>query len=308
MDIGAKLKEARLSSGLSLDSLQETTKIQKRYLIAIEEGNLHILPGKFYARAFIKEYANAVGLDPSELVEEYKEEIPSTDEENVQYSRLQRTRKESHADKGAGISSLIPTIIVVLLIIGILLVAWWFIRENSSDDNAEQIEDPQENNVIITNPGDTESGEAGSEADEEGNDTDGEQGSEEDNAADETEEEQSGVEITVTEEGTGASPESTLELTNAGDEVMITLESADADSHTWLEIRDEDTNESYYNASFNADSSPTEIDVSDSESIYFNIGNAPALTILVNGVEMEYPTDPSQYVHQHLHLNINKAE
>lgn len=310
MDVGAKLKEARLASGLSLDSLQETTKIQKRYLIAIEEGNLHILPGKFYARAFIKEYANAVGLDSSELVEEYKEEIPSTEEENVQYSRIQRTRKENNADKGSGIFSLIPTIIVVLLIIGILLVAWWFIRENTSDDSSEQIEDPQESNVIITNPENAGSGEGSSETDqEEGNNADGEQNSEEDtNETDDTESEQSEAEITVTEEGTGSSPESVLELNNAGDEIILTLESADPDTHTWLEIRDAETNESYYNASFNAESSPTEIDVSDSESIHFNIGNAPALTILVNGVEMEYPSDPSQYVHQRLLLNINKAE
>ncbi|WBX79510.1 helix-turn-helix domain-containing protein [Virgibacillus salarius] len=43
MEIGARLKEAREAKNLSLESLQETTKIQKRYLLAIEEGNLHIL-------------------------------------------------------------------------------------------------------------------------------------------------------------------------------------------------------------------------------------------------------------------------
>ena len=34
------------------------------------------MPGKFYARAFIKQYAEAVGLEPEELFEEYKNEIP----------------------------------------------------------------------------------------------------------------------------------------------------------------------------------------------------------------------------------------
>ncbi|WP_067730145.1 helix-turn-helix domain-containing protein [Oceanobacillus damuensis] len=310
MDVGAKLKEARLASGLSLDSLQETTKIQKRYLVAIEEGNLHILPGKFYARAFIKEYANAVGLDSSGLLEEYKEEIPNTsEEENVQYTRIQRTRKESNTDKGSGIASFVPTISVVLLIIGILFVAWWFIRENMAEDSAAPEEEPQEN-IIITNPDNTGSDSPEDESDDEtgeggAEETDDENSAEED-TSENTEADEQEPEIIVVEEGTGSTPASTLEVNNAGDEVIITLESVNS-NNTWLEIRDEDSDEVFYNANFDEDSSPHEFDVSDSETVYFNVGNAPALRILVNGVELEYPVDTSK-VHQKLYVNINKAE
>ena len=62
-ELGARLKEARLAKGYSLEDLQEITKIQKRYLIGIEEGNYSIMPGSFYVRAFIKQYAEAVGLE-----------------------------------------------------------------------------------------------------------------------------------------------------------------------------------------------------------------------------------------------------
>src|SRR5690625_1359356 len=121
MGIGERLKEAREEQGISLDTLQEQTKIQKRYLLAIEEENFNILPGKFYARAFIKEYATAVGLNPDELLEEYKEIIPSPDEDkSTKYTQIRRSRKEVTPSKSNAIFSLIPTIIVVLLIIGII--------------------------------------------------------------------------------------------------------------------------------------------------------------------------------------------
>lgn len=76
-ELGQTLRTAREESGLSLDELQEMTKIRKHYLIAIEEGNYSALPGSFYARAFVKNYAEAVGLNAEEVLSYYKNELPS---------------------------------------------------------------------------------------------------------------------------------------------------------------------------------------------------------------------------------------
>ncbi|UJZ88526.1 helix-turn-helix domain-containing protein [Heyndrickxia coagulans] len=81
-ELGNRLKEARKEKGISLDDLQEMTKIQKRYLKNIEEGNYDSMPGKFYVRAFIKQYAEAVGLDPETLFEEYESDIPVRNRKN----------------------------------------------------------------------------------------------------------------------------------------------------------------------------------------------------------------------------------
>ena len=97
-ELGTRLKEARLSKGYSLDDLQEITKIQKRYLIGIEEGNYSIMPGTFYVRAFIKQYAEAVGLDSNEIFRKFKNEIPAnntvqnvTATTNIQQPQQRRT-------------------------------------------------------------------------------------------------------------------------------------------------------------------------------------------------------------------------
>ncbi|WP_077596408.1 helix-turn-helix domain-containing protein [Oceanobacillus kimchii] len=304
MDVGAKLKEARLSSGVSLDSLQETTKIQKRYLVAIEEGNLHILPGKFYARAFIKEYATAVGLDPNELLEEHREELPSTEEENVQYTRIQRTRRENNSnDKGSRISSSIPSIIVVLLVIGIIIVAWLFIRANSSDAT-DPSEEPQENNVIIedgTNDSNTDSDEGTSNEGEEENNEENGDAAEDNNESEDSPSEELSVE--VIEEGTGSSPNSVIGVSNYGDEVTVSVDVTGDGEESWLEVTS-GSGESLFSSVFNAEAAPQEWDASDFDSISLNVGYAPAVTISINGTEIEYPVDMST-VHQKLEIQFN---
>lgn len=122
-ELGTRLKEARLSKGYSLDDLQEITKIQKRYLVGIEEGNYSIMPGSFYVRAFIKQYAEAVGLNPEEILETYKSELPGTQNDQLSHSLSQTTsrRKKSASNK---MMEAMPKIIVALFIIVILVVIW----------------------------------------------------------------------------------------------------------------------------------------------------------------------------------------
>ncbi|RKQ37543.1 helix-turn-helix domain-containing protein [Oceanobacillus halophilus] len=307
MDIGARLKEARVSKGLSLEELQEETKIQKRYLAAIEEGKLEILPGKFYARAFIKEYANAVGIDPSELLEEHKEEIPKNeDESEVQYSRMQRSRKDNSVEKSSKVFSVFPTIIVVLLIIGIFFVFWYFRDGLTNNGNEVQEEGLNDNEIIISNPDETNGGDdantTGEETENEDESSD-EQPSDEETVEEDTEEEQTQPEFTIVEEGTGSSPKSTLELNNVGEEIEVVFETA---GETWLDvINDEGT--SVISEKFVAENSPLEVDLSGTSEMFLNIGNAADLKITINGVEMEYPVDPEKFVHQGITINIKQA-
>ncbi|GMA48914.1 hypothetical protein GCM10025857_02710 [Alicyclobacillus contaminans] len=49
-ELGRVLRNRREQLNITLDELQEKTKIRKRYLIALEDGDWDLLPGDVYAR------------------------------------------------------------------------------------------------------------------------------------------------------------------------------------------------------------------------------------------------------------------
>jgi cytoskeleton protein RodZ len=70
--IGNTLAEARTRRGVDLDEVHAATGIRPRYLRAIEEEDWNALPEEFYARSFVRKYAQFLGVDPDPLVDEYR--------------------------------------------------------------------------------------------------------------------------------------------------------------------------------------------------------------------------------------------
>lgn len=128
-ELGTRLKEARLAKGYSLEDLQEITKIQKRYLVGIEEGNYSIMPGSFYVRAFIKQYAEAVGLDPEELLDQFKKDVPGTQNEEVvqSYAQSPSRRKLSNRSSSKTMEAMpkITVALFIIVIIAVISVLYW---------------------------------------------------------------------------------------------------------------------------------------------------------------------------------------
>jgi len=65
-----ELKHAREERGIPLAQISDITRIAEDHLQAIESGNIKILP-QAYVRAFLREYADVVGLSPDDIMRKY---------------------------------------------------------------------------------------------------------------------------------------------------------------------------------------------------------------------------------------------
>lgn len=138
-DLGQLLIKARNEKGLTIDDLQETTKIRKAYLEAIEEGNYKKLPGNFYVRAFIKSYAEAVGLEPDEVLTMYKNVIPAASYEQAHIEPVRRSRSGTVAsEKISNLALFVIMWLFILLIGGIIYV---YIDSKYDGNNNKTIDD-----------------------------------------------------------------------------------------------------------------------------------------------------------------------
>ena len=74
--VGARLREAREKRGVSLRQIAVKTRISVMSLEALERSDLSRLPGGIFTRAFIRAYAQEVGLDPDRTIQEFIAELP----------------------------------------------------------------------------------------------------------------------------------------------------------------------------------------------------------------------------------------
>jgi Helix-turn-helix domain/Domain of unknown function (DUF4115) len=69
-EVGARLRGERERRGIGIDEIEAETRIRAKFLLAIEEERFDTLPGPAYVRAFVRDYAEQLGLDPQSLVNE----------------------------------------------------------------------------------------------------------------------------------------------------------------------------------------------------------------------------------------------
>ncbi|EFI70342.1 hypothetical protein BFZC1_01722 [Lysinibacillus fusiformis ZC1] len=304
-ELGTRLKEARLSKGYSLDDLQEITKIQKRYLIGIEEGNYSIMPGSFYVRAFIKQYAEAVGLDAEEILETYKNELPSTPNDQVSQS-ITNSPSRRKVTKGPSnkMMEAMPKIIVALFIVVIIVVIWVLWQsKNSPGTSEENNSTPEIEYDTNVNPIDSEKDKKEQEnKDAQKNDKEDKNSTEEtptdEDDTDQTEEMKQTISAGAVE-ADGATTSYTLTGT---DTMKLKIE---VSGPTFVGIRNQQQQEILTDTRVYNAGEVVEFDASTQNYVRIRLGNSTQAKIYINDELLTYA---QQIVTQNIVINFNKEQ
>ncbi|MBC7924387.1 MAG: helix-turn-helix domain-containing protein [Bryobacteraceae bacterium] len=123
---GQLLQSERLKRNKSLADIASETRISSRYLDAIERDDTSQLPGDFFYKAFLRQYASTLELDRATTDRIVASAVPTEEVDPVP------AFNEAYANASTGASSrwTPPTSVAIALLVMVLaggsgLYAWW---------------------------------------------------------------------------------------------------------------------------------------------------------------------------------------
>ena len=102
---GVRLRREREKRGISLEVLAEVTKVNVDLWIGLENNDLSRWPAGIFARAFVRDYARAIGLDADAVVDEFCRQYPLADRRT---SRIVQAKAELIGHRVQGLDEAEP--------------------------------------------------------------------------------------------------------------------------------------------------------------------------------------------------------
>ncbi len=129
-EIGSTLREARVRRNLTLQQVEEDTKIRVKYVQAMENEEFDIMPGPTYVKGFLRTYSAYLGLDPDVIIGEYR-------------SREPRASYRVHEEPFGGVSTLGKprshrgrnTIVLIAVACLVVLGVIWYLGRDQSPES-----------------------------------------------------------------------------------------------------------------------------------------------------------------------------
>jgi transcriptional regulator with XRE-family HTH domain len=152
--IGQEIKRERELRGISLKEIADSTKINIRFLRALEEDRLDMLPEQFFIRGIIRTYAKYLGLDEQSVLNTYLEDLQSNAaQENANEDKKPEPSENSEFSRKEKKISLLSAL-MVLAIIALIIVLYFVFRRNetlpqSTPRLESSIQNTEENPAVL---------------------------------------------------------------------------------------------------------------------------------------------------------------
>jgi len=174
-EVGRYLEHKRKEKGLSLEQVEQATKIRKRYLAGLERADYAVLPDGVYAQGFLKTYANYLGLDGEALARQLKGRKKlhresgidnNTEPESGLEKPLISPRGLRGTEKRKFPTSAVMTLVVAVVVLAAVFGALYFVGRGV--EASRQGDEPQGAEAPPAQPGENASREAQEKAAESG--------------------------------------------------------------------------------------------------------------------------------------------
>ncbi|MCY3965994.1 MAG: helix-turn-helix domain-containing protein [Acidobacteria bacterium] len=127
---GSWLRSQREVRQVELETITQSSKINIRYLEALERDRFDLLPATIFVRGFLREYARIVGLDPDEVLNFY---LAASARDDLEGGIEDLSRRPATWPIGR-------TVAVGVVVVAILLFLVWRLFASGSPDAAEDME------------------------------------------------------------------------------------------------------------------------------------------------------------------------
>jgi hypothetical protein len=134
-EIGNSLREARLRQQLDFPELEQQTKIRSKYLKALEDEQFDVLPAPTYVKGFLRNYADALGLEGQLYVDEYNSRFVTGEEDVPLRPRDYQRRPQSSFGHRFETRGVLLALVGIAVAVALSLAAWKF---GSSDNPTVQ--------------------------------------------------------------------------------------------------------------------------------------------------------------------------
>lgn len=138
-EVGDILREERLRQNLSLDEVMHRTKVSRRHIIALEEGDVEDLPHPVYVKGFVKTYASVLGVDAKQFNTAVDEAFPLSIEDNLSSDGKRGPEIALSSGRRANRTSEWLVIILIILLLGGAGYGVWYYFFQAPSDSTESL-------------------------------------------------------------------------------------------------------------------------------------------------------------------------